>query len=592
MPPQQLGAAIRRAGYAGCCRKFRVYYDGSTKAALDGASFCGTAAGRLAQQLLATCCTPVTPKGGLFHPKILLFQFSGPQKEPFFRVHIASRNLTMGGMLETGVTLETTGPAGASPSAPAAALADFFRCLQDKEISRQEEACAGLDLAALRRTTLKLCDLSDRVDCTLHFGGLDTIGGTAGDPCLLDAMRRDQQRYSCLRVISMAPDFSLFGPGSAGWAEGKKLEYVSNFRDLYTPCPQKPGCWEQTPDVLQQCASGVYTACVCKPKTAPVCPVNLHAKEYLFSGGNNTPGVIWIGSANCSGAALTGRNVEVMVRYAVDRCPAPAFGNGYLRASPELRFCTAAQLKDPELPPDAADRFLQVRVVGTPCCYSPREKQWRLETELQNDEDAAVRVWLPRGEEKTLAAGSREKYAFSMDRPSRYSQVLLLQKDGEETTYLLPLNLPWDEAAGSREELIRHVPLDPMESVRELVPALKGENTATDEAYERVLKWAVLRPDDSAAVFAQVLEDCEARCRELETRTPGAEQTASACLAALRKGPGSAAGYEEEDLRQVMESAYSTALFLEQILQLQGLLRRLLEETQEKEGDGPCRIGR
>ena len=107
-----------------------------------------------------------------------------------------------------------------------------------------------------------------------------------------------------------------------------------------------------------------------------------------------------------------------------------------------------------------------------------------------------------------------------------------------------------------------------------------------------MLKWAVLRPDDSAAVFAQVLEDCEARCRELETRTPGAEQTASACLAALRKGPGSAAGYEEEDLRQVMESAYSTALFLEQILQLQGLLRRLLEETQEKEGDGPCRIGR
>ena len=211
---------------------------------------------------------------------------------------------------------------------------------------------------------------------------------------------------------------------------------------------------------------------------------------------------------------------------------------------------------------------------------------------MQNDEDAAVRVWLPRGEEKTLAARSREKCAFSMDRPSRYSQVLLLQKDGEETTYLLLLNLPWDEAAGSREELIQHVPLDPMESVRELVPALKGENTATDEAYERVLKWAVLRPDDSAAVFAQVLENCEARCRELETQTPGAEQTASACLAALRKGPGSAAGYEEEDLRQVMESAYSTALFLEQILQLQGLLRRLLEETQEKEGDGPCRIGR
>ena len=218
MPPRQLGAAIRRAGYAGCCRKFRVYYDGSTKAALDGASFCGTAAGRLAQQLLATCCTPVVPTGGLFHPKILLFQFSGPQKEPFFRVHIASRNLTMGGMLEAGVTLETTGTASASPTAPAAALADFFRCLQDKET----ESGAGLDLAALRRTTLKLCDLSDRVDCTLHFGGLDTIGGTAGGACLLDAMRRDQQRYSCLRVISMAPDFSLFWPGSVGWTAGKR----------------------------------------------------------------------------------------------------------------------------------------------------------------------------------------------------------------------------------------------------------------------------------------------------------------------------------------------------------------------------------
>lgn len=587
-PPRQLGAAVRQKRYAEHCNRFRIYYDASTKAAADDASFYGTAAGRLAQQLLATRCTPVRPTSGLFHPKILLFQFSAPDGRKVFRAHISSRNLTMSQMLEAGVTLETvdtlTAPEQGQANQPAQELADFFRCLQQGDAATAGEQ-AGLDLNALRGAVFKLCDREKRVDCSLHFGGLNKIGGTAAQPTLLECIENDAQRYSCLRVTSMAPDYTLFRNIKRGTAGQKIIQYVCNFRDLYQQRPDTT-LWELNKGAKELLQDAVV-AYVCEEKNgcaAADMPCNLHVKEYLFSGGNGTAGVVWIGSANCSGAALQGNNVEVMVRYAVKECPVPDFGNGMFAQNPTRRFKQAIQLVDNPILPhdDPTDRFLAVRMVNASMAQTAGRRAWTLQVTLDNNECVPVTVWLPRLPEQRLAGNTRKTCYFSIDNPTRYSQVLLLQKS-EGPVYTLPLNLPWDAQAPSRSELINRVPLDPMESVKELVPALRNEDTATDEAYERILKWVVQSPDNLSEMFAQVLEDCQIRCRELDSLTPGVPENSRALQEALQKRMQELSEVEEdpEDLRRRYESAYSTALFLYQIRQLQRLLEQLLEAGKE-----------
>lgn len=579
LPPRQLGAALRREGYAACCDRFRVYYDGAAKAAVDDASFYGTAAGRLAQQLLATRCTPVHPTSGLFHPKILLFQFSDKNNQKFFRVHISSRNLTMGQMLEAGVTLETAATPEPGQTDPTARqLAEFFRLLP--------EAPDGPDLDALERTVLRLHDGGQGLEGTLYFSGLDKIGGSALQPTLLETMRGEAGTYPCLRVISMAPDTQLFTK-----EKFQKIRYVCNFRDLYQP-GKKPGRWERKPGLWKRKkgASSFRNAfdagvCVCEEKNGradPTLPRNLHIKEYRFGRDNDSPGMVWIGSANCSRAALEGENVEVMVRYRVEKCPMPDFANAHFRSNPTLRFCIADRVDNPVLPDDPTDRFLQVRVVRA-ALTQPAPQTWTLEVTLHNQEEVPVTVWMPHLPEQPLAGKSCKLLRFDIPAPSRYSQVLLLQKEGEQTLYTLPLDLGWDQNAPRRDELIQRIPLDPMTSVKDLIPALPGENTSTDEAYERVLKWAVLRPDACEGVFAQVDRDCQDRCLELDSLTHGVPENRQALLDALQNGLREPdAGEDPDDWRCRQESAYTTALFLHQIRALQRLLEELSHTGKEE----------
>lgn len=572
LPPRQLGAALRREGYAACCDRFRVYYDGAAKAAVDDATFYGTAAGRLAQQLLATRCTPVHPTSGLFHPKILLFQFSDKNNQKFFRVHISSRNLTMGQMLEAGVTLETVATAQPDQPDPAARqLANFFRLLP--------QAPDGPDLDALERTVLRLYDGDQGLAGTLYFSGLDKIGGPALRPTLLEAMQGEARTYPYLRVISMAPDTQLFTKDKF-----QKIQYVCNFRDLYQPA-EEPGRWEWKTDVSSSQKAFDDGVCVCEEKNRkadPTLPRNLHIKEYRFGRDNDSPGMVWIGSANCSRAALEGENVEVMVRYRVEKCPMLDFAKGNFRSNPTLRFCTASRVDNPVLPDDPTDRFLQVRVVSA-ALTQPRPQTWTLEVTLHNQEEVPVTVWMPHLQEQLLEGKSCKLLRFTIPAPSLYSQVLLLQKEGEETAYTLPLDLGWDQNAPRRDELIHGIPLDPMTSVKDLIPVLPGENTSTDEAYERVLKWVLRRPDACEAVFAQVDRDCRDRCQELDRLTTGVPESRQALLDALQNSfPEPDAGEDPDDWRRRQESAYTTALFLHQIRALQRLLEALSHTGKEE----------
>lgn len=566
--PRGLGTAIHRMGYEEACNKFRIYYDGKTKAAVDQPSFYGTAAGRLAQQLLATRCTPVNPDGGLFHPKILLFQFSDKDNRKFFRVHISSRNLTMGKMLEAGVTLETT-PDGPADTAAAGKLADFWELLPRAE----ETESPALDLTALRKTTLKLCDGDARVDCTLHFGGLDKLG-SSGDATLLERMRQDREQYARLRVISMNPKFPLFG-------KDETVEYVCNFPDLYDP-PKKGTTWKRKENLPE-------TAFVCegtdKNQTCRTRPRSLHIKEYLFSGGNQKEDAVWIGSANCSDNALNGKNVEVMVRYQVKQCPVPPFQEGGFCEDPKLKFCMAPSVSNPQLPPDPADRFLNVRVEGKAIeTIDKNGPSWTLTVTLHNGEDFPVDVWLPRGEKQKLKAGASEEKRFSIDRPSRYSLVLLLQKHeedtDEDTVYMLPLNLDWDSEAGSRKDLICKVPLDPMESVKEMIPVVKGQNTATDEAYERLAKLAVFCPETCTEIFRDILSQCRERLEELERYGIDSKKDKKTLLDEVQQKMKQVSAETEADWRAI----WSTVVFLEDIRTLAGILEHWTKEGEQNHG--------
>lgn len=581
LPPRGLGTAIHRMGYEEACNKFRIYYDGQTKAAVDQPSFYGTATGRLAQQLLATRCTPVNPDGGLFHPKILLFQFSDKDNRKFFRVHISSRNLTMGHLLEAGVILESV-TTDQSDTEPAKNLAAFWR-----QLCKKTKAGTGeLDLDALEGTTLKLCERTNSqkedkkyflVDCALHFGGLDKLGSIDQEAkrTLKKRMQQDRDQYGRLRVISMNPSDSLFDGD-------KPVEYVCNFPDLYEQ-PETGTTWKRKNKLPQ-------AACVCQAtgeKTPdPTRPRSLHIKEYLFSNQNGM-GAVWIGSANCSDNALNGKNVEVMVRYEADNCPMPLLEDGWFCQNPGLLLWNAnvPQVENPRLPDDPADRFLKVRAEES--AIKGENGHWTLTVKLYNGEEVPVKVWLPRGEKQELKAGANETKSFSIDRPSRYSLVLLMQRQrlGEDTVYTLPLDLDWDSEAGSRKDLICKVPLDPMESVREMIPVIRGQNTATDEVYERAAKWQMLDPEHSCEVFRQVLADIQSRCREVErlscSNIPVSRENAERLKELLQKGPQEDMEEEEmDDLRLQYESACSTVRLLGQIEELRQLMQALLPKKE------------
>lgn len=584
--PRGLGAVVRARKYQEDCDRFRLYYDGKTKAALDQPSFYGTAAGRLAQQLLATRCTPVRLRSGLFHPKILLFQFADQDGHKFFRVHISSRNLTMGQLLEAGVTLETvttdrpdTEPA---KTEPAKNLADFWQLLPGAETTESP----ALDLTALRKTTLKLCDGNTRVDCFLWFGGLNQLGSPDQEAkrTLKKRMERDRDRYKNLRVISMDPDFSLFGGD-------KPVEYLCNFPDLYER-PRTGTTWKRKANLLE-------AAFVCQVKEKrepnPTRPRSLHIKEYLFNNGNGEAGAIWIGSANCSQQALKGHNVEVLVRYEVEKCPVPVMdGRSLFNKSESDSFCCARQHKaiaDPQLSTDPADRFLKVRLLGEPTWNAAKGT---LKVALKNGECQKVSVWLPRVEPQTLPVFPSETVlTFSIPDMDRYSLVLLLQKEGEDTVYTMTLGLSWDAAAGSRKELISKVPLAAMESVKELVPVPEEKERSTDEAYERIQRWLVGHPDREDWLLEEVLENCRIRLQELrEVLVPPQEGTGDAddakaldpqCLpadplSALKQAPPEE---DTDDARSRYESAISTALFYRQIRELEALA----QDLQSRKGE-------
>lgn len=585
-PPHGLGATIRRRAYMEYCNKFCIFYDGNAKAVVDNASFYGTAVGRLAQQLLSTRCTPIAMDHGLFHPKIMLFQFSKAGKK-YFRAHISSRNLTLGHMLEAGVTLETVEDSHGE-NQPAKALAEFFALLQGKKKRSDDNKALGLDLDALGRTTLKICVPPDeKVDCTLYLSGLDRMGGKPCSPSLLSLMQQDHLKYPNLRVLSMAPQFQLFLPKN-----DQSTEFVCNFQDLYQQAqPQSSDTtkWIPKSSALfpNQHIQSAFV-CECTPPKDIACPDrprSLHIKECLFSAGNSTSGSVWIGSANCSDAALQGGNVEVMVRYQVEKCPMPAFDNrSQFCGTPLLKFHPLKKqdvIDNPELPPDPTDRFISVSVKKVEFEKKPGPS-WALTVTLANREEVAVQVWLPHIAPQTLEKKEQQNLSFEITKPSLYSQVLLLQKVDDNLVYALPLNWIWDDQAGTREELIRKVPLDPIESVKDLVPPLYGEDTATDEAYERVLKWAVLHPDTCAEVFEQTLEDCRARLLELECLMPHVPNNRPALLVALGNAPQTSTlnDEDEEELCRRYHSAYSTALFLDQIRELQQLLLQLTDRTK------------
>lgn len=597
--PRGLGAVVRARKYQEDCDRFRLYYDGKTKAALDPSSFYGTAAGRLAQQLLATRCTPVRLRSGLFHPKILLFQFADQNDHKFFRVHISSRNLTMGQLLEAGVTLETV-TTDRPDTEPAKNLADFWQLL-----CRKTETEPGpLDLTALRKTTLRLCDGNTRVDCSLWFGGLNKLGSPDQEAkrTLKKRMEqdRDQDQYKSLRVISMDPDFSLFGGD-------KPVEYLCNFPDLYEK-PETGTVWKRKENLPQ---AAFVCGAVRKRKSDstqsgskkdkeiltpdPTRPRSLHIKEYLFSGGNQTEGAVWIGSANCSRHALEGHNVEVLVRYKVEKCSVPDMGGRSLFDKEEKNlFCYARQhnaIVDPQLPPDPADRFLKVRLLGEPTWNAAKGT---LKVALKNGECQKVSVWLPRVEPQTLPVFPSETVlTFSIPDMDRYSLVLLLQKKGEDTVYTMTLGLSWDAAAGSRKELISKVPLAAMESVKELVPVPEEKERSTDEAYERIQRCLVGHPDREDWLLEEVLENCRIRLQELrEVLVPPQEGTGDAddakaldpqCLpadplSALKQAPPEE---DTDDARSRYESAISTALFYRQIRELEALA----QDLQSRKGE-------
>ena len=360
--PLLLLEALRQAG-----QRFCLFVDRS-----------GIAIPRARRELYAMLESSVHPvcapkKGGTFHPKVWIARFKTEDAAPLLRVAVLSRNLTFDRSWDVALSSESS-PTPRSRSAASRPLADFIRALP------------GLAVAALQPDLIRQISLlADEVGRTA-FPAPEGFSNTPVEFHVLGLRgRRNPWRPTPVgsRTLAIAPFANRTGLDSiAGSARSERI-LVSSQEALDKVHDDTLAGWDRV------CT--LSDAALDEPDDgAADRPTGLHAKIVAVEHGWN---VTWyVGSANLTAAALTGRNVEVMAAvsakkgrpngksgYGIERF----FESGFdLLCTPYRR--RASDPVDPEAVEalerleEARDALLDTDLKVT-CSPSGEDWQWRLE---------------------------------------------------------------------------------------------------------------------------------------------------------------------------------------------------------------------
>lgn len=234
------------------------------------------------------------PNGGVFHPKVWVARFHSEQAPPVFRVSVSSRNLTFDRSWDIALTTESSAEAG-EPLAESKPLSDLLGALPGMAVHGLGEAVVS-NLSHLAQQIARcVFPAPDGFASPVSF---QVFGLAAG----LRRVWKPGQVAS--NLLAIAPFVNRTGLDALANVSTGERTLVSRQEALDELSEQAISAW-QTVMVLSDDA-------IDEPEDQiSARPSGLHAKMMALEHGNR---VSWyVGSANLTEAAFTGRNVEMLV---------------------------------------------------------------------------------------------------------------------------------------------------------------------------------------------------------------------------------------------------------------------------------------
>ncbi|WP_341937989.1 phospholipase D family protein [Marinimicrobium sp. C2-29] len=232
------------------------------------------------------------PNGGAFHPKVWVARFVSEDRPPLIRVSVASRNLTFDRSWDLALTSEATvGKKVVAASKPLATLLRRLPAL-GREPQQKDRASAIEQLASEVQRTVFPAPEGFTGQLDFQVLGLGKKG----------ALWKPVEQAR--RVLAIAPFVSAKTLHSVAWIATHESQLVSRSEELAKLTEDLNEDWDGGIRVLHSSAEG-------EPEDGSHHrPSGLHAKALVFEQGHQA--TWFIGSANLTDAAFSGRNVEVM----------------------------------------------------------------------------------------------------------------------------------------------------------------------------------------------------------------------------------------------------------------------------------------
>ena len=248
----------------------------------------------------------VLPKAGVFHPKLWFLRFSAPDAPVFYRVIVASRNLTFDRSWDTMLVLEGELADRKLAFGRNHPLADFVAALPDlalRPITRSARKSVRVVSEELRKVRFELPKGIEEV----RFWPLG-LSDTNPDPF--------QGRIDRMMVISpfltepVLNDFADRGRNNVLVSRLETLSYMGKETlDRFAQVLVMPDNGDPEPDEEEADLAPEATTAQAPDVEVDV-PSGLHAKVYVADAGWKSR--LWMGSPNATNPGF-GRNVEFLV---------------------------------------------------------------------------------------------------------------------------------------------------------------------------------------------------------------------------------------------------------------------------------------
>ncbi|MDZ7788902.1 MAG: phospholipase D family protein [Xanthomonadales bacterium] len=456
---------------------------------VDATSIAVPYTNRALYTMLEDCVHPVrAPNGGAFHPKLWVVRFVQETGPPLLRVAVMSRNLTYDRSWDAALVTEAS-PRSDAVVESSAALGELLRSLSGAAVHGVDTVPQdALEELAAQVERIEF-PAPDRLQNPVRF---EALGLESGPTAAWQPYRRGQD------AMAIAPFVNRAGLDVLAERSSGQRTLISR-REALDELPETAlAAWEEV-FVLSEAALD-------EAEDGQTQASDLHAKMFALEHGRR---VTWfMGSANYTASALTGRNVEVIASMSGprdERAQTKGYGIQSFKEAGFLKLCEPYErAEQPDLDKAAQEAVKQLEKARSALAAAPLKLQcrndqgaWRLTLagEAQIPEGVELRVWPVSLKEDQAAVFQQDiSWEVPLDRLTAF-MAFRLSADADVDDVRFVLKLP---ASGMPEGRVAQVlrglinsPEKFLKFLRALLGGLEGLVgwAETDEAGARAGDW-------------------------------------------------------------------------------------------------------